>query len=302
MHGNSLIKRLLLAMGIVSALIVAVVLMLFLRKRMQMRAGIVNTETPTVASTATPVNPDETPDTSGYSTPTPDPTPFVDPDVVQGGDRGLLVAAVQARLYTLGYFSYKPTGYFAVMTQNSVRAFQLANNLLVDGVVSDQTLATLFSKDANYALTSPVPLPTATPPSVRPRNYGEAMLFSDVNALMPVGSEFLIVDLHSQLYFKAVRVGGLNHMDIAPASEQDMQRYLAIFSGRSTFDKRPCVVEYQDYIVAASLCGWLHTGSDGKTQTLCLYFFGSTANDSAMEDTEHNANLLVASDGAIPAE
>ncbi len=303
MHGSLLIKRALIALAIVAALIVAVALMLFLRGRMQQQAGLVNTEAPTFTATPTPVNPLETPDDLGYATPTAIPTPYVDPCVVQGGDRGLLVAAIQARLYTLGYFSYKPTGYFAVMTQNSVRAFQQANNLLVDGVVSEQTLFVLFSSDSNYAYTTPVPLPTATPPSVRPRNYGEAMLFSNANALMPVGSEFLVVDLKSQLYFNAIRMGGTNHMDIAPASDEDMQRYLAIFSGRSVFDKRPCVVEYQDHIIATSLCGWLHTADPiGATQTLCLYFFGSTANDSAMEDAEHSANLLFASDGATPVE
>ena len=115
---------------------------------------------------------------------------------------------------------------------------------------------------------------------------------------MADGSRFLVVDLTSQLYFNAVRVGGVNHMEITPASDEDYARYLAIFSGRSTFEKRPCVVEFEDEIIAASLCGWLH--ADNNTPVLCLYFFNSTANDSAMQDAEHNANLIVSSGGAVP--
>jgi hypothetical protein len=91
-------------------------------------------------------------------------------------------------------------------------------------------------------------------------------------------------------------------MEIAPSSEEDMQRYLSIFSGRSTtLDKRPCVIEYKDHIIAGSLCGWLHTQTPNGAQSLCLYYFGSTANDTAMPDVEHNANLLLASNGALPA-
>jgi hypothetical protein len=301
MNRHSPLVRILIAAGLIAAFFLATALMLFLRKRMQLRAGVISTPAPTVSASATPTpSMDDTAATPPPTAP-PDPTPFIDPETVQGGDRGLLVAAIQKRLYALGYYSYKPTGYFANMTQTSVRNFQQANALLIDGIVSKNTSAALFSNEASYALTTPAPLPADMPPVVRPRNFGESMTFAQADAFMPAGTRMLVVDLYSQLYFNAVRAGGENHMEIALASEEDMQRYLAIFSGRPSFDKRPCVVEFGGRIIAASLCGWLSEGTSGGAPTLCLYFYGSTAHGSALEDVEHNANLLLSSDGVQPS-
>lgn len=299
MQKSPVLRKLFLGAGILVGLLVAVFLLLLLRTRLQQQSGVSKTPVPASIGSVTPTpKASATPGGSAVATPTPVPTPFVDPQSIQGGDRGLLVATVQNRLYTLGYYPYKPTGYFAGMTQTAVRNFQAANNLLVDGIVSEDTLAVLFSNDVKYAAATPVPLPAATPPSVRPRDYGEALIFSKVNTLIPNGSPFLVVDLFSQYYFYAVRTGGLKHMEISPATAEDMDRYLAIFAGRSSMEKRPCVVEFNGKIIASSLCGWLH-GSD-NAQTLCLYFFGSTAEDSSMEDQEHNANLLLSSNGIKP--
>ena len=91
--------------------------------------------------------------------------------------------------------------------------------------------------------------------------------------LIPTGSRMLVVDLTSQYYFYAVRQGGINHFDIVPASDKDMERYLAIFSGHSTLDKRPCIVEYGDRIIAASLCGWLHGGNERNTDAVPVFLW-----------------------------
>ncbi len=299
MQKSPVLRKLILGAGIAAGLLVAVFLLLFLRTRLQQQAGDSKSTVPTTNASLTPTpKASAAPTGSALATPTPVPTPFVDPQTLQGGDRGLFVASVQARLHALGYYPYKPTGYFAGMTQTAVRNFQAANNLLVDGIVSKDTLAALFSNDVKYAAATPVPLPGTSPPSVRPRDYGEALVFAKVNTLIPNGSRFLVVDLYSQYYFYAVRSGGLNHMEISPATAEDMDRYLAIFSGRSSMEKRPCVVEFNKKIIASSLGGYLH--DNGNAQTLCLYFFGSTAEDSAMEDQEHNANLLLSSNGVKP--
>ncbi len=298
MH-KSQFMRILAVAGIVLGVLVAIFLLLVLRTSMQQQAGVSKSSAPTALSGRTPTS-NASAGASGSISPTPTaiPTPYVDPSTIISGDRGLLVVAVQARLYTLGYYPYKPTGYFAGITLTAVKNFQAANNLYVDGIVSKDTLSVLFSNEVKYATATPVPLPTATPPNVRPREYGQPLLFSKVNTLMPSGSRFLVVDLNSQYYFYAIRQGGTSHMEIVPASQEDMQRYLAIFAGRSSLEKRPCVVEFNGQNIAASLCGFLH-GSD-SAQTLDLYFFGSTANDSQLEDQEHNANLLLSSNGAKP--
>ena len=145
MPKSPFLKNLLITSGVVAALIVAVILMLFMRQRMQQQSGLYNTPAPTSVSNATAGQPGAIQPT-GSAAPTVKPTSFIDPATVAGGDRGLLVAAVQARLYALGYYAYKPTGYFAVLTQNAVRSFQLANHLIVDGVVSKGHAGSLVFK------------------------------------------------------------------------------------------------------------------------------------------------------------
>lgn len=58
------------------------------------------------------------------------------------GSRGNQVALLQQDLKTLGYFSYGSiTGYFGVITQESVMKFQRSNSLHVDGIAGEKTLS-----------------------------------------------------------------------------------------------------------------------------------------------------------------
>ncbi|MBD1929232.1 peptidoglycan-binding protein [Trichocoleus sp. FACHB-90] len=60
------------------------------------------------------------------------------------GISGPGVVSVQNRLRDLGYFSGTSTGYYGSVTTSSVRRFQAANGLRVDGVVGPQTRAALY--------------------------------------------------------------------------------------------------------------------------------------------------------------
>lgn len=302
-------KRILIGILCIVLTAVGVYLLVHARTRKQEQAGTSATAAPTAQATqgptATAADPNASPTPTPSPTPTAEPTPIADPDTIVPGDRGILVACVQARLKALGYYYYKPTGYFAGVTQTALTRFQTTNNITADGIASKETLALLFSADAKRAPMTATASPQPTPPTVRPREYGEALRWSEVDALLPVNSEFLIVDLNSQKYFTAVRTGGTNHMEIVPKDTAEREKYEEIFSGQTAFTKRPCVIELdgQRYL-AASLCGAPHgiaTGNSGLSGTLCLYFFESTAHDSALHDAEHDANLLVASNGATPA-
>jgi peptidoglycan hydrolase-like protein with peptidoglycan-binding domain len=297
MRESSSAKKIIIGLAIFAGIAIVIVILLFLRSTMQQQSGTSQTAAPTASNSSS------TPKPSGSAaaiiTPTPAFTPFADALTAKSGDRGLLVAALQARLCALGYFPYKPTGYFAAVTIQAVSSFQAANKLPVTGTAGTNTLALLFSNNVKYAASTPVPLPKATPPFVKPHEFGEALPFSQVSSLIPAGngSKLLVVDLYSQYSFYAVRQGGAYHLEITPASAEDMGNFLSIFAGRTTFDKRACLVEYNGHIIAASLCGWLHGNT--ASPTLDLYFFGSTV-DGVLTDAEHNANLLLASNGKTP--
>jgi peptidoglycan hydrolase-like protein with peptidoglycan-binding domain len=66
--------------------------------------------------------------------------------LVQEGDRGSEVIALQQRLKQLGYFQGNVTGYFGSLTKQAVISFQQAKGLTADGLVGTNTQASLDDK------------------------------------------------------------------------------------------------------------------------------------------------------------
>jgi len=75
-------------------------------------------------------------------------------NILQLGDRGEQVIAIQKRLSSAG-FSSGDNGLFDEATQDAVRRFQHAKGLKVDGVVGQQTLAALPENDGSEPKASP---------------------------------------------------------------------------------------------------------------------------------------------------
>lgn len=63
--------------------------------------------------------------------------------VLQRGDTGEAVTALQNQLRQAGFFQANPTGFYGRMTEAAVRRFQSARNLSVDGVAGPNTQAAL---------------------------------------------------------------------------------------------------------------------------------------------------------------
>lgn len=59
--------------------------------------------------------------------------------LMRQGTQSSQVADLQQALKDLGYFTYKPTGYFGTITKQAVMVYQRDNNLMVDGIVGPQT-------------------------------------------------------------------------------------------------------------------------------------------------------------------
>lgn len=64
------------------------------------------------------------------------------------GDENEKVTEIQAQLAVLKYFDLEPTGYYGDYTEQAIKNFQLANNLVVTGVVDEETLALLYGENA----------------------------------------------------------------------------------------------------------------------------------------------------------
>ena len=71
-------------------------------------------------------------------------------ELLQKGDEGDNVAALQNSLQQLGYMT-RTTGYFGSETEAAVKAFQANNNLGADGIVGSRTWDNLLSGSAKAA-------------------------------------------------------------------------------------------------------------------------------------------------------
>ncbi len=78
--------------------------------------------------------------------------------LLQSGDKGPEVFALQDRLHELGYFNRLSTGYFREVTQAAVIRFQEDNQINADGIVGSETEAALFGSDRS---TNPISNPVA---------------------------------------------------------------------------------------------------------------------------------------------
>ncbi len=81
--------------------------------------------------------------------------------VLSNGSYGSAVKSLQTRLDQLGYFNYKIDGAYGPLTEGSVKKFQRANHLVVDGVAGPNTLGKLFNS------TSSTPAKVSAPAKTR---------------------------------------------------------------------------------------------------------------------------------------
>lgn len=87
---------------------------------------------------------------------------IVPTSTLQYGDRGTEVAAMQARLFELGYLNTSADGIFGEDTEKAVRAFQTASSLTSDGIAGTRTLNLLFNTTASTSTTTVSGNPTGT--------------------------------------------------------------------------------------------------------------------------------------------
>lgn len=226
-------------------------------------------------------------------------TPKPEPDILESGSRGETVARIQRRLKDLGYYQYKPTGYFISVTQSALQMFQEVNGLEADGSVGDITLDKLFSMYPERRNTSGIPGYTA-PTSVAPTasDYGEKVKWDSIDQLIRTQERFVVEDLYSNLSCTLVRTGGSSNMQAEPATAQDAATLKSMFNGVVSGEKRAVVVVYGGGRYAASLYGALHgtdTVSENEAQGhVNLYFSGSVSEATRMTDLEHEQNISLA--------
>ncbi len=140
-----------------------------------------NIQLPLLTTASTPfetINPSNPPQPPRATTPvsavvTPTPTRRIS-NVLVKGDEGEEVRFLQERLRVAGFYSGNATGIFGPITEESVKRFQAAYKLVVDGIVGPATISKLPPIGVGGGVDTP-PRQSANPDNLTMGDRGEAV-------------------------------------------------------------------------------------------------------------------------------
>ncbi len=208
------------------------------------------------------------------------------------GDKGEEVVRIQARLFDLGYYTYKPTGSYQTVTRSAVVAYQVASGLMSDGSVGQETLQALFSRNATRVpYHAEIPLTYTAQGAITQK--GRAVPWNEIREKLVAGESYVIRNASTGDEIKLVFNGGENHAELSVptlyyeknAAVAGLAKWLGT---ANSFYKCAVLFSLDGQWIAASL-QW--NGSDHA----CLYFTGSLSHVLGLPDAEHDANVKKAS-------
>lgn len=217
---------------------------------------------------------------------------------------GAMVVRIQLRLRELGYLNFKPTGSYKSMTVSAVKAFQTnyrdaGFGVQADGRMGQESLELLFKPDALRVTLSGISIPAGPKHgSSTLVKTGSIVSWSSVKESLTAGRSYTITDCYTGNTFALVYMGGDNHAEMEPASEEALAAFKEICGSEYNFLKRPVVVSMNGQDVAASIQCWPHgsqnIGNNGMDGHVCLFFDGSCSNVGNLPDVEHTENIYKA--------
>ncbi len=151
------------------------------------------------------------------------------------------------------------------------------------------------------------------------KNHGELLdWFTEAQYVIPINSDFTIMDFTTGKSFNARRTVGSGHADCEPLTASDTEKMKQIFGGSFNWNKRSVIVMYNGRKIAASAAGMLHAGNEnapGGAWTdwrsdnygagtnydyvkgnnanghFDLHFFNSIGHSSGTVNSTHQANI-----------
>ncbi len=158
------------------------------------------------------------------------------------------------------------------------------------------------------------------PVKYAPAGYGELLnWFTEAQYVVPINTDFTIVDLTTGKSFNARRTVGSGHADCEPLTANDTAIMKEIWGGSFNWNKRSVLVKCKGRTIAASAAGMLHAGNEGAAGGewtswrsddygagtnydyikgnnahghFDLHFYKSVGHSSGVENATHQANIL----------
>ncbi len=198
----------------------------------------------------------------------------------------------------------------------------LWNIAIQQGIPYSELLETNGLSESSYIYTGmKLTIPVHNiPVKYAPPGYGELLdWFTEAQYVIPINTDFKIVDLLSGKSFNARRTVGSGHADCEPLTASDTAIMKEIWGGNFSWNKRSVLVKYDGRTIAASMSGMLHAGNEnakGGEWTswrsdnygagpnydyikgnnahghFDLYFYNSIGHSSPTTNSTHQANIL----------
>ena len=170
---------------------------------------------------------------------------------------------------------------------------------------------------AGMKLTIPV---HHVPVKYAPDGYGELLeWFSEAQYVVPINTDFKVIDLATGKSFNARRTVGSGHADCETLTVNDTAIMKEIWGGNFNWNKRSVLIVVNGRTIAASAAGMMHAGNDGAPGGewtswrsdnygeginydyikgnnahghFDLHFYKSIGHSSGVENSTHQANVL----------
>ena len=114
--------------------------------------------------------------------------------------------------------------------------------------------------------------------------------FSIMSSLIQLYDVFEVFDIETENSFTAVRIGGMNHLDIQAIDQQNHSALYEICGENWSWSRRPVLVRLNDStFVPASISCYPHGYSNNSSINghICLHFYDSKTDGTHEEDSEH---------------
>ena len=208
--------------------------------------------------------------------------------LITQGETGEEVVRIQARLFDLGYYTYKPTGSFQTVTKSAVMTYQASNGLMNDGSVGEETINELFSRSAKRVdFHAEIPLSFTAQGTIAQK--GNRTPWEDVLPKLEKTKEYRIRNAETAEDIKLSFSSGTKHAEMRlPAAEKEKENASAMLTkwlgSTNSFYKSGVLFNLEGKWIAASI-QW-----NGKDR-ICVYFKNSVSHVLNLPDAEHEANI-----------
>lgn len=151
--------------------------------------------------------------------------------------------------------------------------------------------------------------------------YGEALdWWTEAQYVLPIGSDFEVVDFYTGKSFFARRTTGSSHSDCEALTAEDTKKIKEIWGGTLSWTRRPVLIKYNGRKIAASMSSMPHAGNDsaaagvwtswrsdnygagtnfdwiknnGMDGHFDIHFLNSTRHKDGLVDEAHQSNIRI---------